>query len=920
MSKDFEKDVVKFSGDVLEWFKFDRAIARAARKILGDIGEGLWFERYEPPTPLTLSDSKQKILQGILEFVGVKEYTFYKDLESFNTQNGIKGYLRMTHRKILDIAESKCTGMAFTFITELKPDKYMQARSLLMEKFVNASAQQTLQLEQLLECGLMKTNVGSGFPKDTNMEEKLEAMENARHTLMMICPEHARDEYQYSDPKSLVRILLKHLNAAYRPDINRVMTEHKRKLRANGVPVPDRAGIDTYTSKYLPDYDIIRQEVVQTYHQIMASQGGSSSSLPLMITGDGSGVRSELQCYSCDGIGHKAGHESCSNPGGIGDCAPSGWKPMPRKGSKSKKGGSKNKNGDTRPTCRLWKRNGRCRFGDNCKFAHEASSSLKPDKKLVNQVIQTLAQRCDSQLKAKRKKSEEKEDEDAHEEADEQQSLVNLLMSAARQSKRKKGRTYMTCHNVSLGLLHSADVVGIDTDASMFVSTNRQHFVPGMLKTDAMSVGNLAFSSAGAGERKAVGVGPVAISTNETCDGKPAFIIDPNGVLIDKEPGASEFTVFAQQRLKSLGLPLRQCHENTDDDVLLCLRTKRTINLSTQGGIQVLKRGKRLATSITSIRNYRRLISDIAEQKVSPVVSASLKKYHPQSKSDKRRAGSTTMTTALVKRPCTSQCMFDAAGCPMDFSPGDAGVTRGGVSHPQPAYAPVGGTKIRQFNPDFSTLTATTCIQVQPLLHMCVSKLNPVERARLWHYRLAHPSPAIPVRMNTENLASEIQCTHHLNEDCPACDYGKLRTAAFPRRSAEHTNPNLQPWEKVYADGYGGQKSLGITVGGANSGFIIADAKSNAWWQQLKSSDTQIPAILRKFLLWVEMQHYHCRVIVVDTYAANISKEAEAICAEFDCIIRPIAAGTPQELGRAEKAVGELRRMTRASLALRLRI
>jgi hypothetical protein len=36
---------------------------------------------------------------------------------------------------------------------------------------------------------------------------------------------------------------------------------------------------------------------------------------------------------------------------------------------------------------------------------------------------------------------------------------------------------------------------------------------------------------------------------------------------------------------------------------------------------------------------------------------------------------------------------------------------------------------------------------------------------------------------------------------------------------------------------------------------------------------------------------------------------------EFDCIIRPISAGTPQELGKAENAVGELRRMVRATFA-----
>jgi hypothetical protein len=36
---------------------------------------------------------------------------------------------------------------------------------------------------------------------------------------------------------------------------------------------------------------------------------------------------------------------------------------------------------------------------------------------------------------------------------------------------------------------------------------------------------------------------------------------------------------------------------------------------------------------------------------------------------------------------------------------------------------------------------------------------------------------------------------------------------------------------------------------------------------------------------------------------------------EPDCIIRPISAGAPQELDKAENAEGELRRMARATFA-----
>ena len=199
-------------------------------------------------------------------------------------------------------------------------------------------------------------------------------------------------------------------------------------------------------------------------------------------------------------------------------------------------------------------------------------------------------------------------------------------------------------------------------------------------------------------------------------------------------------------------------------------------------------------------------------------------------------------------------------------------------------------------------------------MSMNIAKLTPVEKARLWHYRLGHPSATVPYNMTKQSMAKDIDCPVVLNEDCPICEHSKFKTKPFPRREPWMVDTDLQPWEKVYADGYGGLLSLGVTIGGANAGFIFADAKTNAWWKNLKSSDKQLPAILRKFFLWVEMQHRHCRVIVVDTASVNISAEMEEVAAEFDCEIRPISAGTPQELGRGEKAVQDLRRKTRALL------
>ena len=50
----------------------------------------------------------------------------------------------------------------------------------------------------------------------------------------------------------------------------------------------------------------------------------------------------------------------------------------------------------------------------------------------------------------------------------------------------------------------------------------------------------------------------------------------------------------------------------------------------------------------------------------------------------------------------------------------------------------------------------------------------------------------------------------------------KFRVQPFPRRDYEElSTENLDLWEKVYFDGYSGQKSLGITIGGATQASCL---------------------------------------------------------------------------------------------------
>ena len=57
--------------------------------------------------------------------------------------------------------------------------------------------------------------------------------------------------------------------------------------------------------------------------------------------------------------------------------------------------------------------------------------------------------------------------------------------------------------------------------------------------------------------------------------------------------------------------------------------------------------------------------------------------------------------------------------------------------------------------------------------------LSEEERARLWHWRLAHPHPSVPVNMTKGKKATNMRGSCTLTEDCPVCDKAKFRRLPF---------------------------------------------------------------------------------------------------------------------------------------------
>ena len=182
------------------------------------------------------------------------------------------------------------------------------------------------------------------------------------------------------------------------------------------------------------------------------------------------------------------------------------------------------------------------------------------------------------------------------------------------------------------------------------------------------------------------------------------------------------------------------------------------------------------------------------------------------------------------------------------------------------------------------------------------ANLSPEERARLAHWRQAH-------RQCGEGV---------IRENCPICEEGKRKTKGFKRNVEYHdmVTRSFPPYHRLYADGYGGQKSLGEeSYQGAKGGFVFVCPSTGTIKVKLYATSEQFPAILYQVLQEVEAEGYACREIYVDTFKVNFSKAAEEVAAMFRVKLVPVSAGTPQEMAYAESAVRVIGEMSRSLMA-----
>jgi hypothetical protein len=203
---------------------------------------------------------------------------------------------------------------------------------------------------------------------------------------------------------------------------------------------------------------------------------------------------------------------------------------------------------------------------------------------------------------------------------------------------------------------------------------------------------------------------------------------------------------------------------------------------------------------------------------------------------------------------------------------------------------------------DRATPRAFVKLSNAPSLIMNEGQLTREEKDRLEHWRMAHR------KINGGQA----------KENCPICAEGKRKTSAFKRNEEyrEMVTKNLEPYWRMYADGYGGQRSMGEeSYQGAVGGFVFVCPSSGTIKVKLYATSKQFPAILYQVLQEVETEGYACREIYCDTFKVNFSAAAEEVAAMFKVKLVPVSAGTPQEMAYAENAVMTIAAMSRSLMA-----
>ena len=203
--------------------------------------------------------------------------------------------------------------------------------------------------------------------------------------------------------------------------------------------------------------------------------------------------------------------------------------------------------------------------------------------------------------------------------------------------------------------------------------------------------------------------------------------------------------------------------------------------------------------------------------------------------------------------------------------------------------------------------------RVRAALAVSESRMDDVQRSRLWAARFGYPGRDVLARMTKEGTAIGVNAPVELNEDSPIKEKGSFRAKSFTRQPIYDRTGHLLPFQKIVSDGMGGQSSMGVkSYDGAVGGFVYVCAATGWIEVKLYSHENQYSPLTRRFFNWVESMNFsRVRELVVDQKITMHDRQVEQLCSQHGTTLTVISERTPQEVAIAENAVGRIMRLAR---------
>jgi hypothetical protein len=548
--------------------------------------------------------------------------------------------------RLFDVITIKCRGQALLSVEEVGINNASYLRKALKKQYGGAS-EDVKHREEIFENGMPEKGK-KVFPKGIDIEAKLRQLFCEWQELVLLCPEENKDTYKYAKESELVKICLKHLkHTEYDQTIKELLNDIKfdRKLaRAMAGGNVEDAEDDiledweyrNYKDDWVPSFEKLRDKLVSHYKEAKYNKASKDDdqdkqALPAMLTkalvqkavsalfAPGFGQRPigsnqtmtpgghpfKSKCWACGQFGHKSGDAQCkAEPGAVHSSAPEKAKRKFKGGKgQAKEGEPSNKKPNN--ICKFFASNGNCRFGANCKFKHEASSSENPTKKRrfnqnkSHQKVKALKAKVIKEIKAKS--------------VDELDDLVRGFLVVRTIPREYTGDSVLTLSAMNAALV-DMKCFAYDTGAGEGISTNEDDFV--YLDRSPEAVKSVMIQGPSVGTPTCVGRGPLVYVFDH--EDRKLGLVHPSGVLASSSNSAPQFRLASAMQLKKRGV--RYIGGKFDgQDYIECVRSDIKFPADETDGI-LTKATNGSAKDIQESEEFRILMDQIEKGLASPLV------------------------------------------------------------------------------------------------------------------------------------------------------------------------------------------------------------------------------------------------------------------------------------------------------------